>query len=184
MTLYVNKDDGAHEVRVLDYIAQKKNRAWVKQREVKASFDGIIYKEADEECVKDIPEAMLEIRRLSCSKDDYPSAMISYTKLQNWQSLYPVIKIPIFFVVNWNDALGMANIEDIFIHGDMRVSKPSANRRNPYDDREIVFHYPVNKFRFIASEQDAKRLWNGQFVEQTTSGTETTEIKKEQEVSG
>ena len=78
----------------------------------------------------------------------------------------------------------MANIEDIFMHGDMRVSKRSANRRNPIDDREIVFHYPVDQFRFIASEQDAKRLWNGEFVKQNPFGTETAESKEEQEVSG
>ena len=161
MTLYVNKDDADHELRVLQFLAEKKDMKYVKQREVKASFDGILYKEVceNELDIYDKPQVMLEIRRLSCSKDAWPTAMISYTKIQNWQSLYPVIKIPIFFVVNWNDALGMANIEDIFLHGDMRVSKPSFNRRNPTDDREIVFHYPVKKFHMIIKDEaTAKRL--------------------------
>ena len=149
MTLYVNKSDQEHEERVLRFLEKKWTCESVRSLEKKASFDGFLHRDGR-------PTALVEIRRLNCYSNSFPDAMISYTKIQNWQTLYPVLNLPCLFVVNWLDQVRYANIEDIIAHRDIRVSPVSKNRRNPEEDREIVFYYPVKEFKLLAIDLEAE----------------------------
>lgn len=159
MTQYVNNADNLHEQKVLEFVASRWKCKHVQSLEKKASFDGFLYRYDDMGFEKyDRPKALVEVRKLNCSSTQYNSAMISYTKIQNWQSLFPVLNMPCYFVVNWFDKLGFADIADIAAYGDIRVSPFSKNRRNPENDREIVFHYPVIKFKTLGTFADAQKL--------------------------
>jgi len=174
--IYSDKNNDAHEEAVLEFIASlRKEWRHVKSIETKASFDGFIYKWYDAGTHSyDRPFAMVEVRKLNCLSTTYESAMISYTKIQNWQSLYPILNIPCWFVVNWKDLIAYANMENIASYGDIRVSPPSSRRKNPSHDREIVFHYPVNKFEQLGEKSDGERLYNVKFDEKATNGLEET----------
>ena len=176
MILYSDRNNDAHEEAVLSFIASlRKEWRYVKSLEKKASFDGFIYQWYNAGTHNyDRPVAMVEVRKLNCLSTTYESAMISYTKIQNWQSLYPVLNIPCWFVVNWQDRLAYANMEDIASYGDVRVSPPSKNRKNPAHDREIVFNYPVNKFKTLGTSSEARKLHDAKFNEKATVGPEET----------
>lgn len=178
--LYTDEKNEAHELAVLATIASA-NPDWnfTRSIEKKASFDGFIHKRQEKIGVwYDMPIAMCEIRRLNCSHATYETAMISYTKVQQWQTFFPTTKIKCHFVVNWNDRLASADIEDIARYGDVRVSPFSKNRKNPENDREIVFHYPVDKFRTLIDGSTARKLHNVQSLEEAAAWVEATKGEK------
>ena len=159
MILYSDKENYQHEDAVLKFLAERWGYKHVKSIEKKSSFDGFLYDTYDVGFDKyNRPTMLVEVRRLNCTSKKHDTAMLSYTKAQSWQSIYPVLKIPVIFCVNWYDMIGWADIEDIISYGDIRVSPFSENRKNPKNDREIVFHYPVNKFNQVGTITDANRL--------------------------
>jgi hypothetical protein len=178
--IYSDEKNEAHELATLATVASA-NPKWKFARSIekKSSFDGFIYerKERIGEWY-DAPIAMCEIRRLHCSHKDYETAMISYTKIQHWQTLFPTTHIKCYFVVNWKDRLAAVDMEDIAQYGDVRVSPFSKKRKNPENDREIVFHYPVNKFRTLIDSATAGKLYNVKSLEEAAAWVEATKGEK------
>lgn len=178
--LYTDESNEAHELAVLACISMTKPEwNFTRSIEKKASFDGFIHKRHEKIGVwYDAPFQMYEIRRLHCSYETYETAMISYTKIQQWQTFYPITQIKCYFAVNWNDRLAYADIEDIAQYRDIRVSPFSKKRKNPEHDREIVFHYPVNKFKTITDAKTARELYNVKSLEQAASWVEAAKGQK------
>ena len=178
--LYTDEKNEAHELAVLATIASA-NPKWKFARSIekKSSFDGFIYQRKDQIGEwYDAPIAMCEIRRLNCSHDKHETAMISYTKIQHWQTLFPTTGIKCYFVVNWNDRLASVDMQDIAQYGDVRVSPFSKNRKNPENDREIVFHYPVSRFRILIDGATARKLHNVQSLKEAAAWVEATKGEK------
>ena len=95
------------------------------------------------------PLALLEFRKLRCAFSAFPTAMISMTKLVAWHSSKGITGLPCYFVIEWADKIGYADLDDYIMAGDFRISKKSMNRRNDYDDQEIVAHLPTSKFKIL-----------------------------------
>ena len=178
--IYSDEKNEAHELAVLAKISMRKPEwSFTRSIEKKASFDGFMHKRHEKIGVwYDAPFAMYEIRRLNCSHKAYETAMISYTKIQQWQTFYPITLIKCYFVVNWNDRLAFANIEDIAQYRDIRVSPFSKNRKNPENDREIVFHYPVNKFEILTDAATARKLHDVKSLKQAAPWVEAAKGQK------
>ncbi len=178
--LYTDEKNEAHELAVLATVASA-NPKWkfAKSIEKKSSFDGFIYERKEKIVVWYYAHiAMFEVRRLNFSHKDHENDMISYTKIQHWQTLFPTTRIKCYFVVNWNDRLASVDMEDIAQYGDVRVSPFSKNRKNPENDREIVFHYPVDKFRTLIDSATARKLHNVQSLKEAAAWVEATKGEK------
>ena len=139
--IYENKNDYLVEQKLADFLCKKWKCEMYRQKKL-SQFDFIAHKDGK-------PKALIELRKLNCSKDKYPTAMVSMTKLVAWQTMYGVTRLPCLFVVQWQDAVGYVDLQEYVMTGDFRMSPISHNRRNPADDREIVAHLPVENFTFF-----------------------------------
>ena len=80
---------------------------------------------------------------------DYKTVIISMTKLVAWHSAKGITGLPCLFVVEWDDYIAYSEIDDFVSHGDFRISKKSNNRRNDYDDQEVVAYYLTERFKIL-----------------------------------
>ena len=139
--IYENRQDFENEQRLADFLAVKWKCEVLRQKRL-SQFDFIAHR-------GEKPLALLEFRKLRCRFKDFPSVMISMTKLVAWHSSRSITGLPCYFVVEWADRIGFADMDDFALTADFRISKKSANRRNDYDDQEIVAHLPTSKFKII-----------------------------------
>ena len=140
-SIYENKEDYDNEQRMADMLAEKWKCRMLRQKKL-SQFDFIAYRDNK-------PLAFLEFRKRNQKFNDYPTMIVSMTKLVAWHSSRAITGLPCFFVVEWKDAIGYTDLENFVIFGEFKISAKTHNRRNNYDDQEIISVLSTEHFKLI-----------------------------------
>ena len=140
-SIYENEDDFKNEQEMADMLAEKWKCKMLRQKKL-SQFDFIAYRNAK-------PLAFLEFRKRKQKFNDFPTMIVSMTKLVAWHSSKAITGLPCYFVVQWADAVGYTDLENFVIYGEFKISAKTNNRRNAYDDQEIISLLSTDHFKML-----------------------------------
>jgi hypothetical protein len=140
-SIYENEDDFKNEQEMADMLAEKWKCKMLRQKKL-SQFDFIAYRNAK-------PLAFLEFRKRKQKFNDFPTMIVSMTKLVAWHSSKAITGLPCYFVVQWADAVGYTDLENFVIYGELKISAKTNNRRNAYDDQEIISLLSTDHFKML-----------------------------------
>ena len=140
-SIYENKEDYNNEQRMADMLAEKWKCQMLRQKKL-SQFDFIAYRDSK-------PLAFLEFRKRNQNFNDYPTMIVSMTKLVAWHSSKAITGLPCFFVVEWKDDIGYTDLENFVIFGEFKISAKTHNRRNNFDDQEIISVLSTEHFKLL-----------------------------------